>query len=378
MKNKIGKNILDLLNSDSNDETILDRFQDSELREIKMHLENIQKQSEFEEPNWDLLKAKLENKAFKSNRRLNLISLAKYAAIAILLITVSFFTYQILNQDNPQERVLLSQINPGTKTAKLILSDGKSVELSKDRLGQIIDNNSVTISNDSSDLLHYKSKQNKRKELEFNTIIVPRAGEYKLRLSDNTIVYLNSETELRYPVEFIGNERRVFLKGEAFFEVSKNKEKAFIVQTDSMSVRVLGTSFNVNSYPENKYIRTTLVEGSVKVFESSKRNNSILIKPNQQALYYKSKISSKNVDVNQYISWRLGKFYFDDLSLEKLVVQLERWYDIDIEFKLENLKSIQFTGVLDKDRSANDLFKIIERVADVRFRERDNIIYIDK
>ena len=184
-----------------------------------------------------------------------------------------------------------------------------------------------------------------KQEIVYNTIVVPRGGEYKLELADGTLVWLNSDSELRYPVKFAGSQRDVWLKGEGYFEVSKNPEKSFRVVVDDMIVKVLGTSFNINAY--------------------------------QQGDFRHGKISVQEVDVTRFVSWIDGKFYFNDMTLENIMSQLQRWYDIEVFFVDEELKSYPFTGVIRRDFTAGQIFEIIEKTTRVKFNVRGKCVTVN-
>lgn len=381
----------DVLNSSEKDKGILEGYANYELRDMKKHLNNIKQQAGKGEPDWDNLWNKVESEAFKIEKKSPKYKIQyrilRYAAAIAVVFGMSFLTYHMINTfDNgdSQKYSKVETIAPGTKSAKLILADGKSIELSKEKLGNIIEDKSVVVVNDSTELLAYKTKtENKESsinstKLEYNTIVVPRAGEYSVRLSDGTVVFLNSESELKYPVHFSGNERKVYLKGEAYFNVKRNVNKPFRVQLKDMSVEVLGTSFNVNSYEENEGIQTTLVKGKVRVFENSNKRNSVILNPNQQAEFSGKKLTVRDVDVEQYVSWKDGKFYFKDMSLEKVMIQMERWYGIDVFYVNQDIKEFPFTGVINKIHRAEDIFDMIEKVTDVKIRKKGKSIYIEK
>lgn len=387
----IGNKLWDVLNKPEEEKGILEGYADYELRNMKRHLKNIKQQANNEEPDWANMWANVQSEAFKTEKNTSRYSLPKrilqYAAAITIVMGLSFMAYQMIglfDSTTSRKYTKTESIEPGTKSAKLILADGKSIELSKEKLGNIIEDNRVVVVNDSSELLAYKSKTQRHKnklesaKLEYNTIVVPRAGEYSVRLSDGTVVFLNSESELRYPVHFNGKERRVYLKGEAYFNVKRNVKKPFRVQLNDMSVEVLGTSFNVNSYKENSAIQTTLVKGKVRVFENKNKNNSVILKPNQQAEFVGKKLIVRDVDVEQYVSWKDGKFYFKDMTLEKVMIQMERWYGIDVFYMNQSIKDFPFTGVINKMHPAEEIFEMIEKVTEVKIRKKGKSIYIEK
>jgi ferric-dicitrate binding protein FerR (iron transport regulator) len=157
------------------------------------------------------------------------------------------------------------------------------------------------------------------------------------------------------------------LKGEAYFEVEPDPGKPFVVEIDNLDVTVLGTKFNVNGYASERALRTTLVQGSVQVSEHH-RNQALLLQPNQQATYQDGILSAKEVDASAFTAWMEGRFYFESTPLKEIAAQLERWYDLDFLFEEEALERYEFTGVIRRDYTANQIIEIIEKTTDVKFR----------
>ena len=186
-------------------------------------------------------------------------------------------------------------------------------------------------------------------------------------MADGSKVYLNSESEIRYPTFFAGGERRVYLKGEAFFEVTSDTSRPFIVNVGEMDVRVLGTRFNVNAYVPERAIRTTLVSGKVRVSDREDKA-AVVLEPGQQAVWKKNGLTMREVDALAVSAWVDGKFYFEEgMTLEEITEQLQRWYDIDFFFASERVKHFVFAGMIKKEYAANEIFSIIEKAARVKF-----------
>ena len=192
--------------------------------------------------------------------------------------------------------------------------------------------------------IRYKGKNNTK--VEYNTIMIPRGGEYQVELSDGTKVWLNAETQLRIPTAFVGTERRVFLKGEAYFDVTKNDKQPFIVETDLGEVKVYGTQFNVKFYPEEKEIKATLVEGNIGF--KSEEVAELKIKPGYQLRLAEGakKPEVKPVKIYNEIAWKNRMFCFESERLESIMLKLERWYNVDIIFEDSGLKKFKFSGNL--------------------------------
>lgn len=288
-----------------------------------------------------------------------------YAASVVMLvslgITGTLLTTDIFDNDGN----MVAEIMPGGKKATLTLSDGSRINLTESQPKKISEQNGAEININEESNIVYSPKENKSKKLIYNTVSVPRAGEYILKLSDGTKVWLNSESEIRYPVAFNGSLREVFIKGEVFFKVAKDKKKPFIVNCYNTKVKVLGTVFNVNAYNNGSKIYTTLVEGSVSVG----KEKSVIIKPGQQAVteWNSQDVSVKDVDVNLYTSWVEGIFEYEGMRLEYIAEQLKRWYDIDFVFEDDELKDKKFTGVISRHKPLNFILNLMEQLSDVKY-----------
>lgn len=298
-----------------------------------------------------------------------------YAALIVLILSSVY----IINRYMPEQKqeIVKNQnvIVPGSKKAVLTLANGQKIQLDdlKENINAQLQAKYISV--DSNKLYYKKQKEVSSANTEIHTMTIPRGAEYLLELSDGTKVWLNSETELKYPRTFDGKERVVFLKGEAFFKVSKDKTRPFKVVTEKSVTTVLGTEFNVNNYGENIGVRTTLVEGSVLV-KNRETKKSIRLVPSEQSEIIGKSITRRKVDINDFVMWKEGKFYFNKKSLQVIMAQIERWYDVDVFFMDEELKDYLFTGVINKDYSANKIFEIIEKTTNVRFKIKNKTVTI--
>ena len=233
----------------------------------------------------------------------------------------------------------------------------------------------ATLVNTKDTLNFMKSNHPVVADNSYNVIQIPRGGEYIVRLEDGTTVYLNSESELRIPVHFGKGERLVWLTGEAYFEVVKDAKKPFTVQFMSSSVTVLGTSFNIRAYPEEKQSQTTLAEGSVRIYSPG---SSMLLKPGEQAEVnaLSGKMVKREVEVKSFTSWKDGRFVFEQQPLEDIMRTLERWYDIRVIFKDEGAKRISLSGNLKRYGDFSQVMKMLQMTGDVRFELHGNDVYI--
>lgn len=266
-------------------------------------------------------------------------------------------------------------IAAGGSKAQLILSDGKVVDLgdgAKKQLSDgdgIIDVNDKTVSYQNSSL----AKDNSA-DIAYNTVKTPRGGEYNLKLSDGTVVWLNSESELKYPVSFAGKNRMVRVKGEAFFKVQKDAKRPFFVKTDDGLVRVLGTSFNIRNYYDEKSSVTTLVEGSISMKTA---NEELILKPGEQALVAEDgKVDVKDVDTDVYTAWKDGRFVFRRQTLSEMMNTLSRWYDVNVFFEDNDSKRVLFTGNIERYDDFQKIIDMVEMMKKVEFKVKGNNIWI--
>ncbi len=260
--------------------------------------------------------------------------------------------------------------------AVLVLDDGKRISL-EDTLRQTVAETMGTRVLTEGNVLWYDTRTSQEtKGIEKHRIIVPRGGEYKLILSDGTKVWLNSESELEYPVKFVGSAREVNMKGEVCFEVAQNVSRPFVVKAGETSVTVLGTLFNVEAYPENQHLTTTLVKGKVMI--GTGKIQQILL-PDEQAIVEKSgTISVRKVHAADYVSWTNGICHFTEASLEEIMVKLARWYNMEFFFADPSLKEAHFTLDIQRyDRVATILSKI-EKTGRVQFKVTENTVIIQE
>jgi ferric-dicitrate binding protein FerR (iron transport regulator) len=304
-------------------------------------------------------------------RRPHYIMFRKVAAIAasiLILISIGYIYTDQRKRDNITSEIIKNDILPGGEKAILTLADGSVVVLDKTRPGVVSDEGAATVVKQGDNRLVYNSgKTSADKRQEFNTLATPRCGEFQLVLSDGTKVWLNSESTITYPVVFDGKERHVVVSGEVYFEVSKTAKKTpFIVELkDRVKIEVLGTQFNVNAYDDDNNIKTTLIEGSVKIVSTS-TNRSIVIKPGEQAGIDRSgNLSVKEVDTEEAIAWKNGRFIFDNADINTIMRQISRWYDIDIEYG--GVVNQHFGGSISRKVNASKVFEMLEMTGEINF-----------
>ena len=271
------------------------------------------------------------------------------------------------------------RIVPGVK-AELILSTGERVCLAQ-RSEFIEGMKESGIRNDSLAGLNYVGAKIQGEEIGeeivYNTMQIPVGGFYQLKLADGTKVWLNSLTRLRFPVTFAGEERKVYLTGEAYFEVARDSVHPFIVATDEgMEVKVYGTEFNVDTYRKGT-VKTTLVNGKVGIRVSA-TGEEMRLSPNQMALFTKAtqSIQVENVDSYGVVAWKDGKFVFEDEPIEEIMERLSRWYDVKVFYANERIKKHTFTGIITRFADISDVLHLMEETAAVEFNIQGNIVTV--
>jgi transmembrane sensor len=292
------------------------------------------------------------------------------AAVIILAGAAVYF----LTQSKPAEKTATiqkdiqpSDIDPGKEGAILTLVDGTTVILDNRGNGLVATQNGANVVLDNGQLVYNSSKGSTQHT--YNTVTTPRGRQFQLVLSDGTKVWLNAGSSLRYPTAFIGKERKVEVTGEVYFEVAHLREDTpfFVKVNDQTEVQVLGTHFNINAYNDEASINTTLLEGSVRIINGS---NKTLLKPGQQAQINSQSGSSikvvNEVDVEKVMAWKNGVFNFDDASLEEVMRQLQRWYDIEVIYE-KGVPTFEFVGKLGKDLPLSGVLRGLE-VSKVKFR----------
>ena len=312
----------------------------------------------------------------RKNRRMKTI--IRYAAILTLpIVAAGIF---LLQKNDRQTIVSISEvIKPGEHKAVLITGGGERITLSDSTLSPIQEQNGMIVNvtnNKVSYILPEDSLCTQGSPI-FNTLQIPRGGEYFLTLADGTEVWLNAETEIRYPVQFTGDKRVVYLDGEAYFTVAPDKNKPFTVVSTHASVSVLGTQFNFRAYPDERDVQTTLVSGSV-IMQSEKYKQQIKLIPGEQGVLEKNsaKLTKQKVNTYLYTAWKDGRFAFRDARLEDLFNILARWYDLSIFYQSSEAKDIRFTGDLNKTDDFKSILKIIEQNERVTFTVNQRTVFI--
>ncbi len=303
----------------------------------------------------------------------------KWAAAAAILILIAAGTYWRFSATPVPHEIAVAQpvtpplkndIAPGGNKAILTLVDGSTVVLDSATNGTISQQGNVAVKKLDNGLLAYtiNGKQlTENDEAFYNTITTPRGGQYQVTLSDGTKVWLNAASSIRFPVVFGGAERTVTITGEAYFEVTKNAAMPFKVKTNTSEVEVLGTHFNVNAYDDETAVKTTLLEGAVKIAATGNATVKYL-QPGQQSVINKEgRINIvDHADTEEAMAWLNGHFQFKSSDLRSILRQISRWYDVDIVYS--GNVNLHFTGQLTRNENASKVFEALALTNEVHFK----------
>ncbi|ATP55067.1 anti-sigma factor [Pedobacter ginsengisoli] len=297
----------------------------------------------------------------------------KISAASILILLGTGLLFYKLFPDHSEVPTELVQVPilPGKNKAMLTLADGTKIVLDDSKNGEISRKNGVLITKTDSGSLAYYTEKNQTvtpDKMAFNTLYVPRGGQYQITLQDGTKVWMNSESKLYFPVTSNGKDRRVRLTGEAYFEVAHNKRLPFKVQTGDQIVSVLGTHFNIKGYPEDSAIATTLLQGSVRISKLSTGQAKMLVPGQQSNLSETGKdIEISYVKTDQAIAWKNGYFLFDNQDIKSVMKTISRWYNVDVTYG-NSLGNDRFGGTFSRNANLSELLANLEELGGVRFQ----------
>lgn len=300
----------------------------------------------------------------------------KYAAAAVVIMAVGFslrsFLFKRVPATLPDNRIAQNtDIAPGSQGAILTLADGRQVVLDSIGNGTISLQTGAEVRLKEGKLV-YDPVASATEEVVYNSISTPKGRQFQLILPDGTKVWLNAASSLKYPTRFSGKERKVEIKGEAYFEVTKNAAAPFnVVINNETTVKVLGTHFNINAYSDEPAIRTTLLEGAVKIVkrETAKNNElTAVLKPGEQAVLaaHSPLTIDHSPNIEKVMAWKNGVFNFEEATLQEVMHQLERWYDIEVQYET-GIPKLEFVGKMGRDLSLNNVLRGLE-LSKVHFR----------
>lgn len=294
------------------------------------------------------------------------------AMLGLVIWGITYLRTPVLDSENISTESVpyASQIRAGETKAVLTTSNGAQISLGAD-------------SEQNEEAMQAGQRQQEKRTsttaaARLNCLTTPRGGEFRITLEDGTQVWLNAESQLSYPDTFRNDERRVILKGEAYFQVAKNEEKPFYVESDGQLVRVYGTEFNVRSYQEDPEIYTTLVSGSVALQPSRGNSGELFLTPGHQAVFVKSDSSAyvRTVNTEVVTSWRNGKFVFEEQNLGQIMCTLSRWYDFEYEFTDNVLSETVFMGSVPRYGDFNEVLQILEKSGGLKFRVNNRTVTV--
>lgn len=302
------------------------------------------------------------------SRRSNWYKVSAAAAVLFLFSSVGYLAFN--NKDSSQKKThdtavvgnRVTDIQPGTDNAFLTLDDGSTINLDKVNDGELVQLGNIVVSKSRGKITYRRVEGSPEAEkIVYSTVTTLRGNEYHLILEDGTGIWLNAESSVRFPVAFSGNERRVAITGEAYFEVAKMPSKPFLVDVQSAAgngrIEVMGTHFNVSAYPDDAEVKTTLLEGSVKIMKSNKTKT---LSPGEQARYSAEDMSvAKNVDVSEVMAWKEGLFIFNNTDIKAILKEVARWYDIEVLFE-GDITAEGFTGKISKSLPLSKFLKVLE------------------
>ena len=315
----------------------------------------------------NVLQKRKHNVGVRRIRRI--VSVAAGVVLPLLAVVLWYGTMQKPG-DVPEQ--VASVIRHGEVKAELVLADGTTRILSSGVTDSLFVQQGASIVVQDQGV-SYQGDSSVVEEC-YNTLRVPRGGEYSITLSDGTIVYLNAESELRYPVKFVGEDRQVYLSGEAYFDVVHDKTHPFVVDVKNSTVRVLGTSFDVRAYADEDEVLTTLVQGSVR-FSAGKE--SVILGPGEQAVLDKSgRVETREVDTYLYTAWKDGVFAFKRQRLEEIMKVVARWYDVNVFWENVSQKEVTFTGKMKRYDDFSKVVEMLEMTGNTEFMIKENNIFI--
>lgn len=304
----------------------------------------------------------------------------RVAAVLLFCMGVLFFATRT------QKTGLLADVAPGGNKATLTLADGSKILLDAAVKGNLVKQSGVLVTKTSDGQLVYTieeqiSHKNSGTKSQTNTISTPRGGQYQINLPDGTMVWLNAASELKFPLSFAAlKERRVKLTGEAYFEVKKDAAKPFIVQSDKQTVEVLGTHFNISSYTDDARVKTTLLEGAVKVRKlNGAASEEAVLRPGQQAQIgpASGKIEVLKVDPATEVAWKKGEFFFENEPIENIMREVSRWYDVDIVYK-DDFSGKTVWGSVTRYGNVSKVLAILELTGEIHFKIEGRRIIVHK
>lgn len=323
-----------------------------------------------------LSKIRKQRSTLIKNKQRKLWQRIAVAASVLFVFSAGLFYY--LEHKNPlkNETIAYAQdVLPGSNKAVLTLANGKRISLTDVSDGELAKQTGISIAKTADGQLVYKVLDQGHSTpgiSTYNTVETPRGGQHQIILQDGSKVWLNASSSIKFPVSFDhADQRVVVLSGQAYFEVAKNKAKAFIVKTNRQSVEVLGTHFDVNAYADEPTVKTTLLEGAVSVSAitgNQKNTSRRILKPNQQSVLSGEELSVVPVETSDVVAWKDGTFMFNNEELESIMKKVSRWYNVEIKYSTEDIRKNTYWGTISRSVKVSELLRMLEMTGDVHFR----------
>ncbi len=305
----------------------------------------------------------------RKSTRPQLLPLFFKTAAAVLLIVALFATYSYFRPSDHGPMSVKNDAAPGGNRATLTLADGRTIDLSESQTGIVVGEDITYL--DGSSVVNGRQQATNEKQLTL-TLRTPKGGTYQVTLPDGTKAWLNSASTLTYPSRFNENERVVQLEGEAYFEVRPAANAPFRVVSTGQTVEVLGTNFNVNAYPDEHTVRTTLINGAVRVVTDQ---NATVLKPGQQSEAGAAGLAVANVDIETIVDWKSGDFVFADESLESIMRKVARWYDVEVVYQ-DKLPNEGYSAQISRNRNLSEVLHILELSGGLSYTIKNDVVFL--
>jgi hypothetical protein len=318
----------------------------------------------------DIAWSEFQNNIKSINRKRKMQVVMKIAAIFMIGVFVATLVFKT-NKEEINENEIVLELSNGTKKIINTATNSKIINANGEIVGEQVDTKIVFTGNEEKD-----------DKIEYNTLYVPYGKRFQVEFSDGSVAYLNSGTNIKFPVQFKkGKPRKVYLDGEAYFDITKDKDHSFIVGTNTLDTKVYGTKFNVSSYKSDNKNEVVLVEGKVSVSKNNSNSGTkkeTYLKPHQMAFLNdpSQEIKVNNVNPNDYTSWIKGELVFNDLLFADIIRKLERHYNVEIDNNYTELNNIRFTGNFDIE-SIEQVLRSFSNYRDFKYTINNNQIYIN-
>ncbi|WP_316748646.1 FecR family protein [Pedobacter gandavensis] len=316
-------------------------------------------------------------------RKVQLLKKLAIAASVVLCLGLAFYFYKQPTLNHSLIITAAKDIAPGGNKAFLTLADGKRISLTDAKDGAIAELSGIKITKtvDGQLIYHVSGVPGKgNPKIEYNLIETPNGGQYQIILPDGTKVWLNAASSLRYPLSFAGlaNRKVELLRGEAYFEVSKDKKHPFLVKTEQQEVAVLGTHFNINSYGDDVTgTKTTLLEGLIRISPLDPGGKSALLKPNQQAVLTERVLKVSVADTEQAVAWKNGYFKFQEENIESVMRKIARWYNVKIQYS-GKIPTDGLGGTMSREQNLSNVLDMLQATGLVKFKITGNTVIVSQ